>query len=137
MLIGILCQRGRENFLRLLRFIMDYLFQEIRDHRCHEFMTKIIGMKEICRNLLCRQSSGCHSGIDTVLHTDAGQIIMSSYLRMIICRTFTGIIIDIMDQHHCRCARTAINLPHQTFVGLTEMRRTVIVHGKFYKYQIR
>ena len=62
---------------------------------------------------------------------------MSSDLCMIICRTFTGIIIDIMDQHHCRCARTAINLPHQTFVGLTEMRRTVIVHGKFYKYQIR
>ena len=62
---------------------------------------------------------------------------MSSYLRMIIYRTFSGIIIDIMDQHHCRCARTAINLPHQAFVGLAEMRRTVIVHGKFYKYQIR
>ena len=42
-----------------------------------------------------------------------------------------------MDQHHCRCARTAINLPHQAFVGLAEMRRTVIVHGKLYKYQIR
>ena len=62
---------------------------------------------------------------------------MPSYLRMIICRTFTGIIIDIMDQHHCRCARTTIDLPHQTFVGLAEMRRTVIVHGEFHKYQIR
>ena len=137
MLIGIFCQRSRKNFLRLLRFIMDYLFQEIRDHRCHEFMTKIIGMEKICRNLLCRQSSGRHSGIDAVLHTDAGQIIMSPDLRMIVCSTFTGIIIDIMDQHHCRCARTAINLPHQAFVGLAEMRRTVIVHGKLYKYQIR
>ena len=137
MLIGIFCQRSRKNFLRLLRFIMDYLFQEIRDHRCHEFMPKIIGMEKICRNLLCRQSSCRHSGIDAVLHADAGQIIMSPDLRMIVCSTFTGIIIDIMDQHHCRCARTAINLPHQAFVGLAEMRRTVIVHGKFYKYQIR
>ena len=42
MLIGILCQRDRENLLLLLRFIMDYLFQEIRDHRCHEFMPKIM-----------------------------------------------------------------------------------------------
>ena len=62
---------------------------------------------------------------------------MSPDLRMIVCSTFTSIIIDIMDQHHCRCARTAINLPHQAFVGLAEMRRTVIVHGKLYKYQIR
>ena len=137
MLIGIFCQRSRENFLRLLRFIMDHLFQKVRDHGCHQFMSQIIGVQEIRSNLLCRKSSCCHCRIDAVLYTDTGQIIMSSYLRMIICRTFTGIIIDIMDQHHCRCARTAINLPHQAFVGLTEMRRTVIVHGKFYKYQIR
>ena len=137
MLIDILCQWCRENLLLFFRLIMDHLFQEIRDHSYHEFMPKIIGMEKICRNLLCRQFSSHHSGIDAVLHTDTGQIIMSSYLRMIICRTFAGIIIDIMDQHHCRCARTAIDLPHQTFVGLAEMRRTVIVHGKFHKYQIR
>ena len=137
MLIGILCQRGRENFLRLLRFIMDYLFQEIRDHRCHEFMTKIIGMKEICRNLLCRQSSGCHSGIDTVLHTDAGQIIMSSYLRMIICRTFTGIIINAVQKYHCRTASAAVNLPYESFIRLHIMGCTVIIHREFHHDQIR
>ena len=137
MLIGILCQWCRENLLLFFRLIMDHLFQEIHDHSYHEFMPKIIGMEKICRNLLCRQSSCRHSGIDAVLHADAGQIIMSSDLCMIICRTFTGIIINAVQKYHCRTASAAVNLPYESFIRLHIMGCTVIIHREFHHDQIR
>ena len=100
-------------------------------------MPKIIGMKEICRNLLCRQSSGRHSGIDAVLHADAGQIIMSPDLRMIVCRTFTGIIINTVQQYHCRTASAAVNLPYESFIRLHIMGCAMIIHRELHHDQIR
>ena len=88
MLIGIFCQRSGKIscgscVLSWITFSRKFVITDATSS-----CSQIIGVQEIRRNLLCRKSSCCHCRIDAVLYTDTGQIIISSYLRMIVCRTF-------------------------------------------------
>ena len=128
---------GRESRLRLraVRLGINSI-QKMPDRIRQHGVARIVGMEVIGGNGLRRQFPCRNPGMDIVLDTDAGQIIIPAHGGMNLLRADPGAEKGIVDQHHRGQRLGSIHMAHQSLIGLLKMGVIFIVHAELYKNQI-